>query len=347
MGVSELVADRRRTAWWLGPDGAPGPMLWECLTAAIAAPSVHNTQPWLFRPHARAVDVYADWRRQLPVVDPSGRELLISVGAAVFNLRVAIRAHGRMPLQLLLPAPGTPDLVARVSPGAPTAVPHTARALALAVPQRRTNRWPFADAVLPRAVLANLVAAATAEGATLRMLGRDARSSVLNLVRSAEHEWQADPAYRRELTRWTRDRPDPCDGVPLAAIGPRCDLNHLPLRDLGWARPGSPRKQARFEPSPTVGVLYTPDTVAEWLRAGQALQRTLLTATVHGVSATLMTQPLEIPRLRALMRDPDTGHAAQAVIRFGYGRRPGTFSPRRSQTEVLCQPLSQVEVTPW
>jgi hypothetical protein len=40
--------------------------------------------------------VFVDRRCQLAVIDPDGREMLISVGAAVFNLRVAVRAHGRV-----------------------------------------------------------------------------------------------------------------------------------------------------------------------------------------------------------------------------------------------------------
>jgi nitroreductase len=35
--------------WSIGPHGEPGPLIRECLLAAIAAPSIHNTQPWRFR----------------------------------------------------------------------------------------------------------------------------------------------------------------------------------------------------------------------------------------------------------------------------------------------------------
>src|SRR6266508_3751998 len=71
--------------------------LLSCVQAAVAAPSLHNSQPWRFRIRNGGVDVYADRTRQLEVIDPSGRELLISVGAAVFNLRVAIRQQGWVP----------------------------------------------------------------------------------------------------------------------------------------------------------------------------------------------------------------------------------------------------------
>ena len=61
------------------------------LRDAVLAPSGHNTQPWLFRVDGDAVDLYADRTQALPVVDPEDRELTISCGAALFNLRVALR----------------------------------------------------------------------------------------------------------------------------------------------------------------------------------------------------------------------------------------------------------------
>ena len=75
-------------------DGLTVAALTACVEAAVAAPSIHNSQPWRFRIRDGGIDVFADWDRQLRVIDPSGRELLISIGAAVFNLRVAMRHHG-------------------------------------------------------------------------------------------------------------------------------------------------------------------------------------------------------------------------------------------------------------
>jgi hypothetical protein len=342
--MPERLVGRHATAWWLGPDGEPGPVLRVCLAAAVTAPSVHNTQPWLFRPSPRGVDVYADHDRQLPVIDPTGRELLLSVGAAMFNLRVAIRAHGRIPVHRLRPEPHLPDLMAHISPGPAAAVPHTARTLAWAIPRRRSNRWPFADLNPPTGVLADLVRAAESEGATLRLLGRDARRNALRLVRAAERQWREDPAYWAELASWTRDLPDRPDGVPPAAVGPRVPDDSVPMRDLGLTQPNPRRKEARFEASPTIAVLYADDTTEDWLRAGEALQRTLLTATVYGVAATLLTQPLEIPRLRQLLSDPTTGRPAQAIIRLGYSRRPAAASPRRPLGDVLGLPVQRPAV---
>lgn len=321
-------------AEWLMPDGELAPALAECLTAAVAAPSLHNTQPWLFRPQRAGIDVYADPRRQLTVLDPTGREMYLSVAAAVFNLRVALAYHGRMPLLRLRPDRSAMDLLARVIPGPTTVASATVSALARAIDRRRSNRWPFIDLAVPSGVLAELVAAATAEGALLRPADPAVRTRLLALVQAAEREWRAAPAYREELAAWVRDRPDYGDGVPPFAMGPRSTDDVLPLRDFGLTG-AVPERRATFEAKPTFAVLYGGDTPGQWLRAGQALQRVLLTATAHGVATSLLTQPLEIPELRDRLTEPSTGWPAQAIVRLGYTHRLAARSLRRPLHEVV------------
>jgi nitroreductase len=55
--------------------------------AARLAPSVHNTQPWRIVMHPQQLDLRADRSRQLTTLDPVGRGLVQSVGAALFNVR--------------------------------------------------------------------------------------------------------------------------------------------------------------------------------------------------------------------------------------------------------------------
>ena len=52
-------ADKMLRLWRTDGDGNPGSAMTACLEAAIAAPSIHNSQPWLFRAHGTAVDVLA------------------------------------------------------------------------------------------------------------------------------------------------------------------------------------------------------------------------------------------------------------------------------------------------
>ena len=321
--------------WGVTFDGTPGAALADCLRAAIAAPSLHNSQPWRFRAHDGRIDVLADRARQLTRLDPAGRELTISAGAALLNLRVAMLARGRLPLSQLLPASTEPDLLATVFAGPRAKGSETARQLDRAIPHRHTNRRPFRDVAVPPEVVDELAAAARTEGGDLTILAPDLRDPVFDIVRIAECRRREDPAYLAELERWTRGESGGCDGVPQAAFGPWPVLESVPLRDFGLVHPARRREAVRFEQEPTVVVLHTAgDGVRDWLHAGQALERTLLTATLRGVATTLMTQPLEIPELRLLLDEQVAGRSVQAIVRLGYGP-PSAPSPRRPLADVL------------
>lgn len=310
----------------------------ECLDAAAAAASIHNSQPWLFRVHGSAIDVVADRDRRLAVVDPDGRQLMISVGAALLNLRLAMLVHGRLPTSRLLPDSRRAELVARLSPG-PAVVPaRTARTLAEAIPRRRTSRLPFQPIAVPGSVLDDLCDAARAEGARLSVAGPAARDAILGLTRTAEERLDADPAYRAELAAWIGGRAGRRDGLPRWSVGPRDRSGRLPLRDFAFGLPDLEPGSAYFEPHPRIAVLSTRgDSPYHWLRAGQALQRVLLTATARGLATTPLNQALEVPQLRRRVADQHNGWYAQAVLRIGYGGPvPGT--PRRGLDEILLHP---------
>ena len=307
------------------------------LRAAVAAPSFHNTQPWQFAVASDRVEVYADPSRQLRHADPSGRSLLISVGAAVFNLRVAGEHLGfqptvRLAREVQLPGPA-PVLVATVDLGRRTGAGELAP-LFPAVAARRTNRLPFDELPVALEILANLVDAAESEGAVLSVhddpeqVGR-----IVGLLRSAEIEERTDVARPGERAAWVGG-PGRHEGVPVASLGPLPDDPEAAFRDLG-AGIDVPRATAAFERAPMLAVLATfRDGAMDWVEAGQALQRVLLVATAAGVAASFMNQPLEDDELRTLVLNPEAGAGhPQMILRLGYGD-PVPATPRRPVSAV-------------
>jgi nitroreductase len=305
----------------------------DCVRSATMAPSLHNSQPWLFRIHGSAVDVYADPDRRLQVLDPDGREQLVSVGAAVFTLRLALRQAGYASDVDLFPVPGDADLVARVRVTHAAAVTPTVATLAAAIPLRHTNRWPFAGTPVPADVLDELRDAARWESTLLAQAGPDARDAILRMARQADNRLQARPGYRAELACWAGGGVRH-DGVAAWAVGPWDALETMPVR--GFAElSGMPQSRRRFEPCPEVLVLATVgDRRSDRVRAGQALQRVLLTATAKGLATMPISQPVEVPAVRRLLIDSRSGLTVQMVLRVGYGRAAGR-TPRRPLTEVL------------
>jgi hypothetical protein len=313
------------------------------VTAAVWAPSVHNTQPWRFTVSGRRISLYADAGRQLTVADPDGREMMISCGAALFTARLALRSLGYVPQASVLPDPGQPLLVAQLNWGQQAARTEFERRLFGQVRLRRTHRAGFDLAPLPPGLLASLREGAARHGTMLRIVAEDGRRAALAAaVRDAERVQRLDSELVAELARWA---PAPgsarTDGVPSASYPARAEHTDpdFPGRDFahgrGWGLP--PLSTASpFRSAGVVALLTTAhDRPVDWINAGQALQRILLTASTCGAAAALHTQPLELGWLRESIRTRlSDGAYPQLILRFGVVTQ-AAVSVRRPADDVL------------
>lgn len=309
---------------------------------AVWAPSVHNTQPWRFTVSGQQISLHADAGRRLVVADPDGREMLISCGAALFNVRLALRSLGYLPETRVLPDPGQPSLVAQVS-WRPGVADEFERRLFGHMLTRRSHRGAFDPEPLPPGLLTSLRTAAAQEGAALRIVADDGRRAVLAAVtETAERHQRLVGERARELARWA---PPPgsarSDGVPATSYPARAEHTepYFPGRDFahghGWGLP--PLGTARWGRAAGVAglVTTTADRPADWVNAGQALQRILLTASTSGAAVALHSQPLELPWLREFIRTQlSDGAYPHLVLRIGLVTQVAV-SVRRDPDEVL------------
>jgi nitroreductase len=304
--------------------------------AATLAPSVHNSQPWRFAAHDDGLDVFADRARQLDVIDPTGRELHISCGAAISFAAVAIRALDRACSVSLLPDPANPDHLAHIRVGASEPATEAERALAAALPRRYTERDRFEETPVPAGLLHQLGQVAADVGAWTKVLtdADDLTTAAVLLARADDLE-QADPDYKRELATWTRADDQSVDGIPRRAVPPTpvgARGSSLRLRDfdIGPHTDLVPMDEPPPAEHPVVLVLGTDaDDPLGWLQAGQGLGRVLLAAAAAGVSATPLTQVLEVPATRLMLtRDLHLRGYPQMLLRLGYGRGHPTTGRR-------------------
>ncbi|MBC3193314.1 nitroreductase [Pseudonocardia sp. C8] len=287
------------------------------LVLATRAPSLHNSQPWRFRLCPDRIELRADACRRLPVADPTGREQRIGCGAALYTLRLALVGAGIRPIVTRVPDARDPDLVAVVRRGGTVRASAEQQRLLDAVPRRRTHRRPFRETPVPGTARSALCRAAFEEGAWLQLVTEPAELVQLGTLAREAHTRQArDPAFAAEVAAWTGDAGVRDDGVPASAGGPR----PAPVRP-GRA-PGN---------GPLIGVLSVHvDGPREDLRAGEALQRVLLTATAEGLAASFLSPLVEVPDVRDRVRRLLGGtRPPQVVLRLGHGAA-GPATPRRA-----------------
>ncbi|MEU7815200.1 nitroreductase [Pseudonocardia sp. NPDC049154] len=325
--------------------GLTGPELQDVLHAAALAPSLHNSQPWRFRITADGLELHADPERQLRVADPSGRELRLACGAVLFNLRLALTGHGVRPLVTVLPNPLDPELIAVVRRGGGRPPTPAERRLLAAVPHRHTNRRPFTTSPVAGPARHALRRAALDEGAWLDLVTDPGQRGTLSRLARRAHERQiADPAFVAELDRWTARELGHPDGVPLSAAGA------VPWPNAAWVMrdfsAGTGPDQG-YEADPLIAVLSVHgDGPREEIRAGQAMERVLLTATAHGLASSFLSQLVEVPDIREQMRRLISGaRPPQVVLRIGHGWPvPGT--PRRQLPELMFDAENPIREDP-
>jgi hypothetical protein len=311
------------------------------LATASRAPSVHNTQPWRFSVSEHVIELYADPERKIHH-DAIGRQMLISCGAALFGLRLAVRELGRVPAVTLFPNPARPALLARVALGPEAPLTELERRMLAALPHRHTHRGAFDPGPLPAGLLAGLQHDALAEGATLSLVGGPGSYAKLAaLVAEAARKQAHDPAAHDEILRWSRQAGSPSrDGVPANAFPPAgaATPGRLAQRDFDRGRRIGllPAPRADEPPPAATAVLVTAgDLRIDWLRAGQALHRLLAHAATAWVFASLNSEPLEFPVIRNLIRARLTlPGAPQMLLQFGKARTCAATA-RREVPEFL------------
>jgi hypothetical protein len=286
------------------------------------APSILNQRPWDLRP---AIDdeghIVYDRLEVWSVPDERlgrllPREVVISCGAALYNLRLAIQVAGREPSISLLPRLGldkrllttvasTETWLASVEimPGRAAPPTDAEQELYEALWLRRTDRRPFRYLPIPPQILVEMENAAAHERGWLRVLPPREHRRVLRAVASANRRIRAKADLENELFNPDKMPPGGLNKVPYADYGPTPagkQAEEAPLtRPTFWLEnefaPFEDRRLTRWRDRLTrrrdrrqtqlMGLSTDDDRPLDWLRAGEAMQHALLNGTRFSMSA--------------------------------------------------------------
>lgn len=318
------------------------------LSVAVRAPSIHNTQPWLWRLGPDGLQLRADRSRQLAVADPDGHSLLLSCGAALYLTEVGLRATGWDVGVELLPDAADPDLLATFTPVKQGEPAKEFVDLAESALRRRSDRRPFRPDEPAEDLIDRVAAAGELPGVSVEFprRGSDERINLAVAVSWADRIERADEAYLAEMNRWLRD-PEvhaSVDGVPVDAF-PHVPADQprrldVPQRDyeVGWT--GRQLIERGVDERPVIGAVITPtDQPRDHVQAGVSMMRMMLFAEQNGLSTCVLSQAVDFAAFRLRVQSlMDWVGYPQMMMKVGFPTAPTSelaVTPRRSAEAVL------------
>jgi len=293
---------------------------------ACRAPSVHNSQPWLWVAEGGILRLFVDRHRTVPGTDDSGREAIISCGAALDHLRVAMLAAGWHASIKRFPNPKDADQLASIEFSSVDHVTDAHRDRATAILQRRTDRLPLGRPTYWDSFEPVLRSAIDDSPVTLHVLSDDARPQLVVASELAEAVRRDDLSYQLELDWWTSPFVAN-EGVPPSALASdeehrRVDVGRqFPVRSHLDRRP-----EVKVDWSKILVLSTAKDAKADALRCGELLSTVLLECTAAGMATCTLTHLIEVDESRDIVRGL-IQHSGEPQVLIRAGMAPSMESP--------------------
>jgi hypothetical protein len=283
------------------------------------APSIHNTQPWLWRVDGPSLYLRAERSRQLALTDPSGRMLTVSCGTALHHVRVALAAEGWAAQVSRLPDENDPDLLAHITLTGRIPVTHEAMRALQTVRLRHTDRRPVSDTPVDPDALEALRLVAATEGVHLHLLRREDVIDLASAAARAQEVEAMDASWQEEMSYWVNCDPGQGLGIPDSAIPASAPQTSVPGRDFGHE--GILPIGPGHDQMATYAILYgDDDEPLDWLRGGEALSAVWLAAMERDVTVLPLSAAVEVPGTRHTLQRLLAGIGEPFIaLRFGVG----------------------------
>ena len=307
---------------------------------AVKAPSGHNTQPWKFRQNESAVEIYPDFDRRLPVVDPDDRELFVSLGCAAENLCLAAQTNGYKAAVSV----GDKGVIAVSLAEKADVKPNS---LFNQIDARQTNRSVYTGEEIALDALKKLQSIRSEKGISVHYYVRQTKqfNDIEQYVLQGNTRQMQNEAFKAELKSWMRfnkkHQDQTLDGLSYAVFGAPNLPRWMAKLIMSMAINAKTQNKADRDKIASAShlVLFTTreNSRREWVDLGRTLQRFLLTATELGIAHAYLNQPNEEAEIasemaRTLGLD---GEYPTILLRIGYGKQQA-YSKRRPIGDVIA-----------
>jgi nitroreductase len=274
----------------------------KALLLACRAPSIHNSQPWHWVSEGAVLNLFVDRRRWVHSADRSGREVIISCGAALDHLRIAVVAAGWQANVDRFPNPNNQDHLAAIEFSPLQFVTDAQRKRAEAILQRRTDRLPLGRPT-HWASFEPVLRSCVDEGvAMLDVLPDEVRPQLAEASQLTEALRRDNALYHAELQWWTSPFAL-SEGVPPDALASVSERQRVDVaRDFPARGHTDRRPEVAVDWSKILVLSTAEDTRAEVLGCGEALSTVLLECTMAGMATCTLTHLIELDASRDIVR---------------------------------------------
>ena len=315
----------------------PATVIENAIRLAGRAPSYHNSQPWRWVVDNGELHLFVDTDRVV-ATDHGGRQALISCGAALDHLRVAMAAAGHEAHVEYYPNPNEHTHVASMGFSPMCFVTSGHRRKADAILRRRTDRLPFGAVPHWDEFELTMRKDISTDASTVDVICGHDRSELAEASALTDALRLYDSAYHAEMAWWTAPYVVG-DGIPSSALVSAAESDRV---DVGRSFPVTGHQQRRMEvaedQSTLLVVSAVDDVRRDILGCGETLSAILLDATTAGLATCTLTHLTEVDATREIVATITGRRLPQVIVRVGTApvlEEVPPPTPRRPVSEIL------------
>jgi nitroreductase len=311
------------------------------LRYALLAPSTHNSQPWKFAISDSTITITPESRRLVPIADPDGQLLYITLGCVVENLCLAADYFGfecTITLQFEKKLPRIKVMCNKIASTKFQQKNH----LLHAIPKRHTSRGPYQDRTLPVEFLQFSEKFNTPSLQVEIISDRDKKDSLIRILMESREKEMDDHKFRFELAHYKRTNYTRSGlGMPGFVMGfPNALSLIVPMviRLKNVAKLSHEKDERLLKNATPAFVVISTAThdAPAWLESGRIYQRCALEAVRLGLATNIMAAPVAYEDYyKELQNILGTTLRPQFLFRVGYPTVDAQPSPRLALEKVL------------